>query len=47
MEIITAEARKILVLAFLRFKGGRIGALGKKLQEHFTAVFGILNAIIV
>ena len=47
MEIISAGARKIPVLAFARFRIGRIGALTKKLLEQFTAIFNILNNIIV
>ena len=47
MEIISAEARKISVLAFVRFRRGRIGALTKKLLKHVTAVFCILNDMIV
>ena len=45
MKIISAEERKVSVLAFFRFKKGRIGALRKKLPKYFTAIFGILNDI--
>ena len=38
---------KIPVLAFVRFKRGRIEALRKKIVEHFMAIFGILNDIII
>ena len=47
MEIISAEARKIPVLVFARFRRARIGALRKELLEHFTAIFSILNDIIL
>ena len=47
MVIISGEVRKIPVLAFVRFRRGRIGALRKKLLEHFTTIFSILNDIIV
>ena len=43
MKIISAEKRKILVLAFVHFRRGRIGALIKKLLEHSVAIFGVLN----
>ena len=46
-ETISAETRKILTLAFVCFRRGWIGTLRKKLLEHFTAIFGILNDIIV
>ena len=35
------------VLAFARFRRGRIGALRKKLLKQFTAVLGVLDDIIV
>ena len=47
MEIFSSELRKIIILVFVRFRGARIGALRKKLVEHFTAIFGILNDITV
>lgn len=46
-EIITAEARKIPILAFVRFRRGWIGALTKKLLEYLTAIFAILSDIIL
>lgn len=39
MNIISADVRKILVLAFVHFRRGWIEALIKKLLEHFTATF--------
>ena len=43
MKIISAEMGKILVLGFVRFRRGQIGALIKKLLEHSAATFGVLN----
>ena len=43
METISAEARKIPVLASVHFKKSGIEASRKKLLEHFTAIFGILS----
>ena len=47
METILAEVKKFLVLVFAHFRKDRMGALRKKLLEHSTAIFGILNYIIV
>ena len=38
-----SRSEKNSVLIFVHFRRGRIGALRKKLLEHFTAIFGILN----
>ena len=52
MGTISAEARKVAALAFVRFKRCQSDwekkeALSKKLLEHLMAIFGILNDITV
>ena len=43
MKINSAEMRKILVLAFARFRRGGTGASIKKPLEHSAATFGVLS----
>ena len=45
MKTISDKERKIPILAFVRVRRGQNVALGKKLLEHFTTIFGILNDI--
>lgn len=39
IETISVEVRKIPALTFVCFRRGWIGALSKKILEHFTAIF--------